>query len=123
MESTELTEVEASRETKDVPLAAIRGIIHAAGGEKLAYSTSIQSLYITLTKEYTAKVKNKDTGVYDFTAQAKARTKSLVARLTSVFNEYGDPSAKNSHRRISLLCWILIIRNRLVMSRAKSRRD
>lgn len=94
VESPELTEVEASRETKDVPLAAIRGIIHAAGGEKLAYSTSIQSLYITLTKEYTAKAKNKDTGVYDFTAQAKARTNSLVARLTSVFNEYGDPSAK-----------------------------
>jgi cell division protein FtsI/penicillin-binding protein 2 len=94
VESPELTEVEASRETKDVPLAAIRGIIHAAGGENIAYSTSIQSLYITLTQEYTAKAKNKDTGVYGFTAEAKANTDSLVARLTSVFEEYGDPSAK-----------------------------
>ncbi|WNS43246.1 penicillin-binding transpeptidase domain-containing protein [Paenibacillus sp. MMS20-IR301] len=92
VESPELAEAEASRETKEVPLAAIRGIIHAAGGENIAYSTSIQSLYITLTQEYTAKAKNKDTGHYDFTAEAKANADSLVKRLSAVFAEYGDSS-------------------------------
>ncbi|MEK4046968.1 hypothetical protein NSU18_25495 [Paenibacillus sp. FSL H8-0048] len=94
VESPELSEVEASRETKDVPLAAIRGTIHAAGGEDIAHSTPIQSLFVTLTQEYTAKVKNKKTGLYEPTAEAKANTKALVAGLSSVFEEYGDPAAK-----------------------------
>jgi cell division protein FtsI/penicillin-binding protein 2 len=98
VESPELAEAEASRETKDVPLAAIRGIIHAAGGENIAYSTSIQSLYITLTQEYTAKAKNKDTGEYEFTAEAKAKTASLADKLASVFEESGDPSGKKLTR-------------------------
>lgn len=37
---------------KDVPLPPTRGTIYAAGGEKLAYSTPVQSLYITLQKDY-----------------------------------------------------------------------
>lgn len=94
VESPELSEVEASRETKDVPLAAIRGTIHAAGGEDIAHSTPIQSLFVTLTQEYTAKVKNKKTGLYEPTAEAKANTKALAAGLSSVFEQYGDPSAK-----------------------------
>ncbi|MEK3879816.1 peptidoglycan D,D-transpeptidase FtsI family protein [Paenibacillus sp. FSL M7-0420] len=94
VESPELSEVEASRETKDVPLAAIRGTIHAAGGEDIAHSTPIQSLFVTLTQEYTAKVKNKKTGLYEPTAEAKANTSALVAELSSVFEQYGDPSAK-----------------------------
>ncbi|WP_342478925.1 penicillin-binding protein 2 [Paenibacillus sp. FSL H7-0350] len=94
VESPELSEVEASRETKDVPLAAIRGTIHAAGGEDIAHSTPVQSLFVTLTQEYTAKVKNKKTGLYEPTAEAKANTKALAAGLSSVFEQYGDPSAK-----------------------------
>lgn len=94
VESPDLTEAEASRETKDVPLAAIRGSIYASGGEEIAYSTSIQSLYITLTTEYTAKTKNKDTGQYDFTAEAKANSDLLASRLADVFEQYGDSSAR-----------------------------
>lgn len=63
VEGPKLTEVETSRDTKSVPLASIRGAIRAAGGEEIAYSTSVQSLYITLTKEYTAKAVDKETGI------------------------------------------------------------
>ncbi|QUL54076.1 penicillin-binding protein 2 [Paenibacillus tritici] len=98
VEGSSLSEVEASRETKDVPLAAIRGTIRAAGGESIAHSTPVQSLYVTLTKEYTAKVKNKNTGLYELTAEAKANIDSLVTQLVSVFEQYGDPAAKKLGR-------------------------
>ncbi|OKP93802.1 penicillin-binding protein 2 [Paenibacillus sp. P32E] len=94
VEAAALTEVEESQETKAVPLSAIRGIIHAAGGEEIAYNTSVQSLYITLTKDYTETYKNKETNEYEFTESAQANTASLAARLESVFNQYGGPSGK-----------------------------
>ncbi|WP_340025618.1 penicillin-binding protein 2 [Paenibacillus sp. FSL K6-1096] len=103
VEGAELTETESSRETKDVPLAAIRGNILAAGGEKLAYSTPVQSLYITLTQEYTARAKNKDTGLLEYTAEAKALTASLVDRLASVFEQYGDPAAAKKPAKEEIL--------------------
>ncbi|MBY9078872.1 penicillin-binding protein 2 [Paenibacillus sp. HN-1] len=91
VEGPTLTEVETSRDTKEVPLAAMRGSILAAGGEKIAYSTPVQSLYITLTKEYTAKVTDKTTGKTDFTPEAKARVDELAVNLVKKFNELGDP--------------------------------
>lgn len=103
VEADELTETEASRETKDVPLAAIRGNILAEGGEKLAYSTPVQSLYVTLTQEYTAKAKNKDTGLLEYTAEAQALTASLADRLVSVFEQYGDPAASKKLTREDVL--------------------
>lgn len=92
VEGPTLTEVETSRDTKEVPLAAMRGTIYAAGGEKIAYSTPVQSLYITLTKEYTEKVTDKGTGKTDFTPEAKAKADKLAADLVDKFNQYGDPS-------------------------------
>ncbi|WP_019908672.1 peptidoglycan D,D-transpeptidase FtsI family protein [Paenibacillus sp. HW567] len=94
VEAEALTEVETSQETKNVPLSAIRGNIYAAGGESIAYNTSTQSLYITLTKDYTEKIKNKDTKEFEFSEKAKANTASLTARLESVFKQYGDPAGK-----------------------------
>ncbi len=93
VEGPTLTEVETSRDTKNVPLAAIRGVIRAAGGEELAYSTSVQSLYITLTKEYTAKTTDKATGETTLTPEAKAKGEALAARLVEDFHKYGDPNA------------------------------
>ncbi|MFD1776019.1 peptidoglycan D,D-transpeptidase FtsI family protein [Paenibacillus rhizophilus] len=90
VEGPTLTEVETNRDTKDVPLAAMRGSILAAGGEKIAYSTPVQSLYITLTKEYTAKKTDKDTGITDFTPEAKAKADKLAADLVDKFNSLGD---------------------------------
>lgn len=94
VEGPTLTEVETSRDTKNVPLAAIRGVIRAAGGEELAYSTSVQSLYITLTKEYTAKTTDKVTGKTTLTPEAKAKGEELAARLVEDFKNYGDPAAE-----------------------------
>lgn len=94
VEGPTLTEVETSRDTKNVPLASMRGVIYAAGGEKLAYSTPVQSLYITLNKGYTAKETNKETGKTTLTPEAKAKSDALAAKLVAAFNQYGDPKAE-----------------------------
>jgi len=94
VEGPTLTEVETSRDTKNVPLASMRGVIYAAGGEKLAYSTPVQSLYITLNKEYTAKETNKETGKTTLTPEAKAKSDALAAKLVAAFNQYGDSKAE-----------------------------
>ncbi|MDT3427860.1 penicillin-binding protein 2 [Paenibacillus forsythiae] len=94
VEGPTLTEVETNRDTKDVPLAAMRGSILAAGGEKIAYSTPIQSLYITLTKEYLEKKTDKATKVTDYTPEAKANVNKLIANLVENFDRYGDPNGE-----------------------------
>lgn len=94
VEGPTLTEVETSRDTKNVPLASMRGVIYAAEGEKLAYSTPVQSLYITLNKEYTAKQTDKMTGKTTLTPEAKAKSDALAAKLVADFNKYGDPKAE-----------------------------
>lgn len=94
VEGPSLTEVEADRSTKNVPLTPIRGNILAVNGEKLAYSTSVHSLYITLTKEYTARETNKATGRTYLKLEARAKSEQLAARLEADFNQYGDPSGK-----------------------------
>ncbi|RUT29083.1 penicillin-binding protein 2 [Paenibacillus zeisoli] len=60
----------------NVPLPPIRGTIYDRKSIKLAYSTPVQSLYMTLTNEYTG---NNE-------ANAKVLAKKLVAK----FNELGD---------------------------------
>lgn len=53
VEGPELSQEEASNITKDVPLAPVRGTIYdSTGTVKLAYSKPIQSLYLTLYKNY-----------------------------------------------------------------------
>ena len=89
VEGPTLSEVETNREVKNVPLAAMRGVIYADGGEKLAYSTPVQSLYITLTKDYTAKEVDKVTGKTVLQPEAKAKSDALAANLTVAFNQYG----------------------------------
>ncbi|WP_410515105.1 penicillin-binding transpeptidase domain-containing protein [Paenibacillus sp. BR2-3] len=89
VEGPTLSEVETSREVKNVPLAAMRGVIYADGGEKIAYSTPVQSLYITLTKEYSAKETDKDTGDLVLTADAQAKSNALAAKLADDFKKYG----------------------------------
>ncbi|KWX77526.1 cell division protein FtsI [Paenibacillus riograndensis] len=94
VEGPNLKEVETSRDTKNVPLAAIRGSIRAAGGEEIAYSSSVQSLYITLTKEYIAKSTDKKTGETSFTPEARANVYALANNLVENFNKYGDPNGE-----------------------------
>lgn len=92
-EGSLLTEEETNRETKIVPLAALRGIIYAAEGEEIAYSTPSQSLYLTLTKEYTARATDKETGESSLTEKAKNNSDTLAAKLAADFAKYGDPNA------------------------------
>ncbi|WP_256719070.1 MULTISPECIES: penicillin-binding protein 2 [Paenibacillus] len=88
-----LTEEEIKRDTKFVPLAAMRGIIFAAGGEQIAYSTPVESLYLTLNKEYTAKTTDKVTGETSLTEKAKNKSNYLAARLVAEFEKYGSADA------------------------------
>ncbi|APO47594.1 cell division protein FtsI [Paenibacillus xylanexedens] len=53
VEGPELTYMETSRNTKDIPLAPVRGPIYDATGEvALAYSEPVQSLYVLLYEDY-----------------------------------------------------------------------
>ncbi|WP_433944037.1 peptidoglycan D,D-transpeptidase FtsI family protein [Paenibacillus sp. SN-8-1] len=61
---------------KDIPLPPTRGTIYDRKNIKLAYSTPVQSLYMTLTTDYTGKNE----------ANARVLAKKLVAK----FNELGD---------------------------------
>lgn len=87
-------EVEANRDTKIVALSALRGNILAADGEKLAYSTPVQSLYLTLDKEYTATKTDKTTKKVTLTAEANNKSKALASKLAEAFGTYGDPNEK-----------------------------
>jgi cell division protein FtsI/penicillin-binding protein 2 len=78
VEGPSLSQQEVSMRVKEVPLPPIRGSILAAGGEKLAYSTPVQSLYITLQKDY-----SKDTN--------RPEAITLAENLLKVFDTYGKP--------------------------------
>lgn len=70
---------------KDVPLPPTRGTIYAAGGERLAYSTPVQSLYITLQKDYS---KSSTRG-----KENRPEAIALAEKLKEAFDKYGDPNA------------------------------
>nr|WP_054938903.1 penicillin-binding protein 2 [Paenibacillus ihuae] len=89
VEGPTLTEVETSRDTKNVPLASIRGSILAKGGEKLAYSTSVQTLYFSLTSDYTETVTDKKTKLTSRSPEATAKANQLAADLAADFAKYG----------------------------------
>lgn len=89
VEGPTLTEVETSRDTKNVPLASIRGTIFAAGGEKLAYSTSVQTLYFSLTSDFLQTSTDKATQITSRTPEARAKADTLAANLAADFAAYG----------------------------------
>ncbi|CAH1201641.1 penicillin-binding transpeptidase domain-containing protein [Paenibacillus sp. JJ-223] len=81
VEGPELSQEEASNITKDVPLAPVRGTIYDATGEvKLAYSKPIQSLYLTLYKNYGDV--NGEPSPYI------AEIQDMATRLHDVFEQY-----------------------------------
>lgn len=89
VEGPTLTEAEASRDTKSVPLASIRGSIRAQAGEKLAYSTSVQTLYFTLTKDFSQTSTDKETKITARTPEAVAKADLLASNLAADFAVYG----------------------------------
>ncbi len=80
VEGPTLSQQESSLRVKDVPLAPTRGTIYAAGGEKLAYSTPVQSLYITLQKDYS----NTERGLKN-----RPEALEIADKLKEVFDKYG----------------------------------
>lgn len=83
VEGPSLSQQENDLRVKAVPMTPIRGSILAAGGEALAYSTPVQSLYITLQKDYS---QSTDRG-----KQNRPEAMALVNQLKEVFDKYGDP--------------------------------
>jgi len=65
--------------TKEVPIPPIRGSIYDSNMEPIAYSTSTQSLYFTLNKNYTKE-------------ENKAELNQIITSLKKVFDKYGDPN-------------------------------
>ncbi|MBB6020841.1 penicillin-binding protein 2 [Paenibacillus sp. JGP012] len=88
VEGPELSQEEASNITKDVPLAPVRGTIYdSTGTVKLAYSKPIQSLYLTLYKNY---------GDVDGKPNPKiGEVQEMAARLHDVFEKYKAPNSES----------------------------
>lgn len=81
VEGPELSQEEASNITKDVPLAPVRGTIYDSTGEvKLAYSKPIQSLYLTLYKNYGDVDGKPNPNI--------AEVEDIATRLHDVFEQY-----------------------------------
>ncbi|SDM02300.1 MULTISPECIES: penicillin-binding transpeptidase domain-containing protein [unclassified Paenibacillus] len=95
VEGPELTYMETSRNTKDIPLAPVRGPIYDATGEvALAYSEPVQSLYVLLYEDY----RNDD---------RKQEAQELADELAAVFKQFnpGDkeqPDAAEILKRLDL---------------------
>lgn len=93
VEGPTLSMEEVKMRVRDVPIPPVRGSIMAAGGEKLAYSTPIQTLFLTLQKSN-----------YDATTEAGkanlAEAAALAKELKKVFDTYGDLESKMSEEAI-----------------------
>lgn len=92
VEGPTLSKQESNLRVKDVPLAPTRGTIYAAGGEKLAYSTPVQSLYITLQKDYS---NSTDKGKAN-----RPEALALAKKLKEVFDKLGSPETQMTEEDI-----------------------
>ncbi|MDO7907078.1 penicillin-binding transpeptidase domain-containing protein [Paenibacillus sp. JX-17] len=91
VEGPQLKQEESSSVTKSVPLPPIRGTIYdASGTAKLAYSTPVQSLYITLTKNYSKQLEDQRKPEQKLMPEMQA----MAAKLEAAFNKYGNPNAE-----------------------------
>lgn len=86
VEAPTLTEKEANQNTKNIPLPPDRGNIRDVTGVKLAYSKPVQSLYITLMKDY-----NKTT---DKGKKNRSEIENVAERMAAAFKQLGGQKAK-----------------------------
>lgn len=86
VEAPTLTEKEANQNTKNIPLPPDRGNIRDASGVKLAYSQPVQSLYITLMKDYNA---NSDKG-----KKNRPEIEDIAERMAAAFKKFGNQGTK-----------------------------
>lgn len=83
VEGPTLAKQENNLRVRDVPLPPMRGSIIADGGEKLAFSMPVQSLYITLQKSnYDPNTESGKQNYNDAVALAK--------KLKEAFDKYGE---------------------------------
>lgn len=87
VEGPTLSKQEATMRVKSVPLSPIRGSILADGGEKLAYSIPVQSLYLTLQKN--SYNQGSETGKKNYDEAV-----ALAKKLKTVFDKYGTKQEK-----------------------------
>ena len=93
VEGPELTYMETSRNTKDIPLAPVRGPIYDATGEvALAYSVPVQSLYVMLYEDYSRGARQEE-------------ARELAEDLAGVFQQFnpGDPEQPDAEEIIKRL--------------------
>ncbi|WP_328800787.1 penicillin-binding transpeptidase domain-containing protein [Paenibacillus sp. LX16] len=87
VDGPQLKQQEASNVTKNVPLTPIRGTIYDSTGQnRLAYSTPVQSLYITLSKNYSdsmEKLRNPD-------KKLLPELEKMTQKLANRFAQYGN---------------------------------
>lgn len=90
-----MTYMESTRNTKDIPLAPVRGPIYDATGKvALAYSEPVQSLYVLLYEDY----RNDD---------RRQEAEELAQELADIFKRFnpGDekqPDAEEIIKRLDL---------------------
>lgn len=95
VEGPELTYMETTRNTKDIPLAPVRGPIYDATGKvALAYSEPVQSLYVLLYEDYSNGSRQEE-------------AQKLADDLAAVFKKFnpGDkeqPDAAEIMKRLDL---------------------
>ncbi|WP_025680206.1 peptidoglycan D,D-transpeptidase FtsI family protein [Paenibacillus massiliensis] len=91
LEADELKEEVAYSSTRNVPFSPIRGVIYdATGKNKLAYSTPIQSLYVTLQKDYSDKTE----ALREEENRLLPELEQFTEELADKFAEYGDPDGE-----------------------------
>ncbi|WP_425464421.1 peptidoglycan D,D-transpeptidase FtsI family protein [Paenibacillus oralis] len=93
VEGPTLSRQESNLRVKDVPMPPMRGSILAAGGEKLAYSTPVQSLYLTLQKSSYSQ--DSESGKKNYEEAV-----ALAQKLKDAFDRYGDPDKAMSEEDI-----------------------
>ncbi|WP_342427083.1 penicillin-binding transpeptidase domain-containing protein [Paenibacillus sp. FSL L8-0158] len=87
VEGPQLKQQETSNVTKNVPLTPIRGTIYDSTGQnRLAYSTPVQSLYITLSKNYSDGMEEKR----DNDKKLLPELEKMTQKLANRFAEYGN---------------------------------
>lgn len=91
VEGEQLKEEETGTATRNVPLSPVRGTIYdATGKNRLAYSTPVQSLYLTLQKDYSKTMEEKR----DEEDRILPELEALSRDIEKVFAEHGDKDAE-----------------------------
>jgi cell division protein FtsI/penicillin-binding protein 2 len=85
VESAELKEQQQAGNTKNIPLAPSRGTIYdSTGTVKLAYSTPVQSLYVTLSKDYSKRAEQAREPGKKLLPELNAFTEKLAGKLNEL---------------------------------------